>query len=995
MARTTPALFNNPISYGDTRLDSMLQMGTEFRPSGKYSPLKMESNDGWANGNSDDGAAATHDASAGAVPSYTTAKKRQICIVTTAGTLGGVTVAKGSLLMALKDNPTAAGDWGIIQDSTTEFTAAVEAADGSPVWLFGTFLLKTANPDAAINLMGDYTILNQCGYPAIYQTANNTRAALQTPRKVASAGVGVATGIDVDDEIGTTLQHVSYFTLSTAGDASNFKLGQKVEVFTDAVHIAESGSSKGYISNVFTVTSIDASGGIIYGDRVIQYHNKIANATNIYLIPLHEDRAIRIREGALFMGAPTIIGGQVGWWLTLNGSNYLAGTISGSGSSRTISYTGANLEYLVNQGVRIGSVSGTDEASCKITAFSYSAGVNTITISVSSTNDKGQAWTAPTSGTIYFVPAFWTSEFDTGSHGGALILQQAHGSEVVCDVARLWSSGVRIRFSHYCNVKVRTLKVVNIGTGISGKSWRLTYNVETYSACRNDIEVISQGPGMAGRHPYTSSSGTTSTTWASTHWQFRSGCTCENKIKTRTKGDTGPAADTHAMTAGDDLDSEVEFVTTFNTAHSYRGIGCQLRSENTRVKHKQKGGQVGLRIANGSSYTREAGSVDEIDLEVSDLPLRADAHAFHVSGSSGNLPCGFWMQSQSSYTDKTLATGRLKLKNAACGFNLENSCRARFDNVTHNNVGYAIGWAQTASDLYIAEVNADYTISGGAETTSSSSVALGTGSKSFTITAGLSNFAVGQKVLIQDSANPRTNYGWGRITAYSSTTLTVYIEGTKGTLATYTAWTITSGAEIPRYGIVMSGTATVTIGVLKWRVGAGANPLEVFHSKDNASGKIVNVGILIIDDPLLKGMPASFTSGRAADFTMNIGMIIYNGKVISAVGTGALGITIDGGGSAVSTGSKGFITAPFTGIISKWYLAADQSGSIVVDVKRSGTSIVGGSGNKPTLSSAQSGNAAPSSWTSVAVTKGDIIEFNVDSAATLTRANLVLEIQKT
>jgi hypothetical protein len=65
----------------------------------------------------------------------------------------------------------------------------------------------------------------------------------------------------------------------------------------------------------------------------------------------------------------------------------------------------------------------------------------------------------------------------------------------------------------------------------------------------------------------------------------------------------------------------------------------------------------------------------------------------------------------------------------------------------------------------------------------------------------------------------------------------------------------------------------------------------------------------------------------------------------------------------------------------------------VIDVKRGGTSIVG-AGNKPTLSGAQSGNAAPASWTSVAVAKGDILEFNLDSVATITRVNLVLEMQK-
>jgi len=123
--------------------------------------------------------------------------------------------------------------------------------------------------------------------------------------------------------------------------------------------------------------------------------------------------------------------------------------------------------------------------------------------------------------------------------------------------------------------------------------------------------------------------------------------------------------------------------------------------------------------------------------------------------------------------------------------------------------------------------------------------------------------------------------------------------------------------------------------------------------------------------------------------TDSVAMNVSNNKL------SGFGITIDGGGSAVTTGSKGFVTVPFDCTITNWYLAADQSGSVVIDVKRSGSSIVGGGGNKPTLSSAQTGNAAVSSWTSTAVSAGDIIEFNVDSASTLTRVNLVLKVTKT
>lgn len=109
--------------------------------------------------------------------------------------------------------------------------------------------------------------------------------------------------------------------------------------------------------------------------------------------------------------------------------------------------------------------------------------------------------------------------------------------------------------------------------------------------------------------------------------------------------------------------------------------------------------------------------------------------------------------------------------------------------------------------------------------------------------------------------------------------------------------------------------------------------------------------------------------------------------------TGSLGTSVDGMGSVVTIGSKGKITIPYNCTITEWYVVSDVSGSIVFDVKRAGTSIIG-AGNKPTLSSGSSANAAVSGWTSTAITAGDIIEYNIDSAATLTHASLTLKIIK-
>lgn len=123
---------------------------------------------------------------------------------------------------------------------------------------------------------------------------------------------------------------------------------------------------------------------------------------------------------------------------------------------------------------------------------------------------------------------------------------------------------------------------------------------------------------------------------------------------------------------------------------------------------------------------------------------------------------------------------------------------------------------------------------------------------------------------------------------------------------------------------------------------------------------------------------------------------ILDSTISANQATSSLGVTLDGQGGIVTTGSKGFVTIPYSCTITNWYVSADVSGTIQFDIKRSGTSIVG-AGNKPALSSAISGNAAAASWTSVTVTAGDILEWVVDSSpapASITNVSLVLKVTK-
>lgn len=119
-------------------------------------------------------------------------------------------------------------------------------------------------------------------------------------------------------------------------------------------------------------------------------------------------------------------------------------------------------------------------------------------------------------------------------------------------------------------------------------------------------------------------------------------------------------------------------------------------------------------------------------------------------------------------------------------------------------------------------------------------------------------------------------------------------------------------------------------------------------------------------------------------------------------GLRTVGITVNGGGVAVTTGIKGYIEIPFTGVIQGWTLLGDQSGSIVIDVWKDtyanypptvADTITGA--DKPTISSATKGqNLTLSAWTT-AVTTGDTLGFNVDSCTTITRATLIIRILAT
>jgi len=111
---------------------------------------------------------------------------------------------------------------------------------------------------------------------------------------------------------------------------------------------------------------------------------------------------------------------------------------------------------------------------------------------------------------------------------------------------------------------------------------------------------------------------------------------------------------------------------------------------------------------------------------------------------------------------------------------------------------------------------------------------------------------------------------------------------------------------------------------------------------------------------------------------------------------------IDGGGSAITTGVKGYIEVPFACTINQWTLLADQSGSIVVDIWKDtyanyppvvADSITASA--KPTITSAIKNQSSTLTGWTTSISAGDILGFNVDSITTCTRVTLAIKVTRT
>lgn len=189
------------------------------------------------------------------------------------------------------------------------------------------------------------------------------------------------------------------------------------------------------------------------------------------------------------------------------------------------------------------------------------------------------------------------------------------------------------------------------------------------------------------------------------------------------------------------------------------------------------------------------------------------------------------------------------------------------------------------------------------------------------------------------------------------------------------------------------------------KAGAG-----IVYSKLTLTGGILNADVnasaAIADSKLATISTAGKVDGAALTGFANIpsgaGEIpIAN---LSAITDGVINITIDGGGSAISTGIKGDIYLPFACTLTAWTLLADVSGAIKIDIwndtyanfpPTDADSITNAHEPEIAASGTNAQDTNITDWSGEALTAGSILRFNVDSCTTITRCTLALNYTRT
>ena len=260
-----------------------------------------------------------------------------------------------------------------------------------------------------------------------------------------------------------------------------------------------------------------------------------------------------------------------------------------------------------------------------------------------------------------------------------------------------------------------------------------------------------------------------------------------------------------------------------------------------------------------------------------------------------------------------------------------------------------------------------------------------------------------------------TDSGNGFITAGFIAGMHVIPSGTVSNNTVYTIATVTAGT------ITLKSTDTVTAesagssftltGYRPYKV--KYTTLGTYVAADDYIGNLMISGLSSdmyfkdISDPTkqlafnLDGNTTDKTTTLAFHCAVDATIDIYN-----SVNKDRIVASIDGGGSAITTGIKSIISVPFNCTITDYQIITDISSETTIDIWKSSYTDYDGGATHPVnadsitalepvfvLDAVKNFDVSLSGWT-VALTKGDILFFNVDANDLATKIQINLNVIK-
>jgi hypothetical protein len=242
--------------------------------------------------------------------------------------------------------------------------------------------------------------------------------------------------------------------------------------------------------------------------------------------------------------------------------------------------------------------------------------------------------------------------------------------------------------------------------------------------------------------------------------------------------------------------------------------------------------------------------------------------------------------------------------------------------------------------------------------------------------------------------------GTGTVTSVSVTTANG-VSGSVATATTTPAITLTLGAITPT-SVAASGTVTGS-NLSNTNTGDQTSIVGISGTKAQFDTAVTDGDFLYVGDI------TQYTDELAQDAVgamVDASLVYVDGTpslgVAANVKKTTIGFTVDGGGSAITTGKvKGFFTCPYAGTISGYNIVAD-AGTCTVKTWKIATGTA-----KPTVAhsistsgvSLSSGTAIHSAtvtdFTTTTVTANDIFAFDITAVATATELSYNIEITRT